>query len=88
MKSLHRQPTRDAYRLTAVCQRWHALILSLVFISCHLPDAIVLQPKKLGYTQLILVTTDPAVHVALTLPCLTQLSEIFNRPAFYYCPFM
>ena len=27
---------------------------------------IVLQPKKLGYTQLILVTTDPAVHVALT----------------------
>ncbi|RLM86477.1 hypothetical protein C2845_PM04G20760 [Panicum miliaceum] len=50
---LHRLPTRDAYRLTAVCPRWRALISSPSFLSRHLsprplplldglPDAIVL----------------------------------------------
>ncbi|RLN34359.1 hypothetical protein C2845_PM03G02560 [Panicum miliaceum] len=80
---LHRLPTRDAYRLTAVCPRWRALISSPAFLSRHLsprplplldglPDAIVLQPKKLGYTHLMLVATDPAVHVALNLPRLPK----------------
>ncbi|PUZ71452.1 hypothetical protein GQ55_2G314400 [Panicum hallii var. hallii] len=80
---LHRLPTRDAYRLTAVCPRWRALISSPAFLSRHLsprplplleglPDAIVLQPKKLGYTHLMLVATDPAVHVALNMPRLPK----------------
>ncbi|CAN6167577.1 unnamed protein product [Urochloa humidicola] len=85
---LHRLPTKDAYRLTAVCPRWRALIASPAFLSRHLspcplphhpddlPDALILQPqKKLGYTHLSLVSTDPAVRVALNLPLLPKYTD-------------
>jgi hypothetical protein len=85
---LHRLPTKDAYRLTAVCPRWRALISSPAFLCRHLsprplprlldvlPDALILQPqKKLGYTHLTLVATDPAVRVALKLPLLPKYTD-------------
>ncbi|OEL12560.1 hypothetical protein BAE44_0026424 [Dichanthelium oligosanthes] len=41
-----------------------------------LPDAIILQPqKKLRYTHLSLVATDPAVRLALNLPLLSKYTD-------------
>ncbi|KAL6626935.1 hypothetical protein ACP70R_030661 [Stipagrostis hirtigluma subsp. patula] len=69
---LHRLPTKDAYRAAAVCPRWRAVVTEPVFLSRHLaprplpllddgPRAVILQPRrKVGYTHLTLVATDPA----------------------------
>lgn len=69
---LRRLPTKDAYRLSAVCRRWREIISEPAFLSQHLsprplpllnggPDALILQPRrKIGYTRLTLVATDPA----------------------------
>ncbi|CAL4952261.1 unnamed protein product [Urochloa decumbens] len=82
---LHRLPSKDAYRLTLVCPRWREIISGPAFLSRHLfprptppplvdedlPRALILQPRrKVGYTHLTLVPTDPAdaFHLNLNLP--------------------
>ncbi|KAK3163354.1 hypothetical protein QOZ80_1AG0002530 [Eleusine coracana subsp. coracana] len=81
---LHRLPTKEAYRLTAVCRRWRAIVASPTFLCRHLsprplpllndgPYAVILQPRgrrrKVGYTHLTVVATDPDDEsVELDLP--------------------
>ncbi|RLN22563.1 hypothetical protein C2845_PM07G38190 [Panicum miliaceum] len=77
---LHRLPTKDAYGLTVVCPRWREIVSGPAFLSRHLsprplplldhrPRALILQPRrKIGYTHLTLVPTDPADSFALNLP--------------------
>ncbi|KAK3159790.1 hypothetical protein QOZ80_1BG0051130 [Eleusine coracana subsp. coracana] len=71
---LHRLPTKEAYRLTTVCRRWREIVASPSFLCRHLsprplpllddwPYAVILQPRgrrrKVGYTHLTVVATDP-----------------------------
>ena len=77
---LHRLPTKDAYGLTVVCPRWREIVSGPAFLSRHLsprplpllddrPRALILQPRrKIGYTHLTLVPTDPTDSFALNLP--------------------
>ncbi|KAM0834288.1 hypothetical protein ACQ4PT_063700 [Festuca glaucescens] len=77
---LCRLPSKDAYRLAAVCRRWHALLSLPTFLCRHLcprpmpvlddgPCAFIVQPRgKVGYTHLTMVATDPNGSVAVKLP--------------------
>uniref|UniRef100_A0ACD5X1H0 Uncharacterized protein n=1 Tax=Avena sativa TaxID=4498 RepID=A0ACD5X1H0_AVESA len=77
---LHRLPSKDAYRLAAVCGRWRAVLSLPTFLCRHLcprplpvlddgPCAFIVQPRdKVRYTHLTLVATDPNGHVAVKLP--------------------
>nr|CAB3457527.1 unnamed protein product [Digitaria exilis] len=91
---LYRLPSKDAYRLAAVCTRWRALVSSPAFLSRHLsprplllpaddlPNTLILQPrKKIGYTHLSLVSTDPAAaaRVALNMPLLPKYTDAGRR---------
>jgi hypothetical protein len=63
---LLRLPSKDAYRLAAVCRRWRA-VLSLPTFLC-----------KVGYTHLTLVATDPNGRVAVKPPVPDKYKD---RPA-------
>ncbi|TVU22804.1 hypothetical protein EJB05_32540, partial [Eragrostis curvula] len=77
---LYRLPSKEAYRLTAVCRRWRAILSEPAFLCRHLfprpllllddgPYAVILQPRrKVRYTHLTVVPTNPGDSVDLNLP--------------------
>ncbi|KAL6838798.1 hypothetical protein ACP4OV_031512 [Aristida adscensionis] len=93
---LHRLPTRDAYRASAVCPRWRAVVSEPVFLSRHLsppplpllhdgPPLVILQPRRrVGYTHLTLVATDPAAAgiVGLDLPLEPKYTDKSRKPVY------
>ncbi|KAF6993506.1 hypothetical protein CFC21_010389 [Triticum aestivum] len=77
---LHRLPTKEAYRLAAVCRRWRAVLCQPTFLCRHLsprplpllddgPSAFIVQPRgKTGYSHLTLVATNPGDGFPVRFP--------------------
>ncbi|KAM0884734.1 hypothetical protein ACQ4PT_030798 [Festuca glaucescens] len=75
---LYRLPTKEAYRLAAVCPQWRAVLSQPTFLRRHLsprplglrPYALVVQPRRqVGYfTHLTLVAFDPRDPVPVDVP--------------------
>ncbi|XBJ22551.1 hypothetical protein VPH35_000927 [Triticum aestivum] len=75
---LHRLPTKQAYRLAAVCRRWRAVLCQPTFLCRHLsprplldggPSGFIVQPRgKIGYTHLTLVATNPGDGFPVRFP--------------------
>ncbi|XBJ17863.1 hypothetical protein VPH35_009176 [Triticum aestivum] len=83
---LHRLPTKEAYRLAAVCRRWRAVLCQPTFLCRHLSP----RRQPIGYTHLTLVATNPGdgfpVRLAVPdrymnrLPPQRQIVRVPTRP--------
>uniref|UniRef100_A0A8I6WDQ7 F-box domain-containing protein n=1 Tax=Hordeum vulgare subsp. vulgare TaxID=112509 RepID=A0A8I6WDQ7_HORVV len=86
---LYRLPTKDAYRLAAVCRRWHAVLSQPMFLSRHLlprplplpsarPYALVVQPRRDDchrFTHLTLVAFEHTAKDRAPQPCLLDTAN-------------
>uniref|UniRef100_A0A0E0GK61 F-box domain-containing protein n=1 Tax=Oryza nivara TaxID=4536 RepID=A0A0E0GK61_ORYNI len=81
--------SRAAHRLAAACPRWRAILSQPTFLCRHLsprplagerPRALIVQPRKLGFTHLSLVAVDPADELAVHVP----IRNKYKRPTRLY----
>lgn len=89
---LYRLPTKIAYRLAGVCQQWRAVLSQPTFLCRHLsppalplldgrPYAVILQPqRKVGFTDLRLVATDPTERVPVNVPLKPEYAAKGHAP--------
>ncbi|KAM0884733.1 hypothetical protein ACQ4PT_030797 [Festuca glaucescens] len=89
---LYRLPSKDAYRLAAVCRQWLGVLCQPTFVCRHLsprplpllddrPYALIIQPRRgTGFTHLTMVAVDPADRVPVNVPIQPKYTDPNTPP--------
>uniref|UniRef100_A0A0D9X7P7 F-box domain-containing protein n=1 Tax=Leersia perrieri TaxID=77586 RepID=A0A0D9X7P7_9ORYZ len=88
--------SRAVHRLAAACPRWRAIVSQPPFLRCHLaprpiaadefPRALIIQPRKLGFTHLTFIPIDPTAAdplAAVNVPVRNKYTRPPPPPSHY-----